>query len=77
MPITEQERQSRMRALQGARAINAIGGGPPPSNYTEQLYARWVNGELTIEEIVDTLTKHSKRIADETEGRSAYHDRLD
>lgn len=66
MPITEQEKQSRLRAIQGAEAINAIGGGPPPSGYDMQLYTQWANGEITHEEMKAALKEHCKRITEET-----------
>ena len=63
MPITEEERQSRMRALKGAGAINAIGGGPI-SDYAKQLSIRWANGEITLEEMKEALLEHHKRKAE-------------
>ena len=64
MPITEQERQRRMRAIQGAEAINAIEGAPI-SDYARQLFARWANGEITHEEMNEALISRHKRIAEE------------
>lgn len=63
MPITEQERQRRIRAIQGSDAINAI-EGVPISDYAKQLSTRWANGEITHEEMVEAVIKHHKSIAD-------------
>ena len=60
-PITEQEKRRRMRAIHGADAINAIEGAPI-SDYAKQLSARWADGEITHEEMVETLIKRHTRV---------------
>lgn len=60
-PITEQEKHRRMRAVRGADAINAIEGAPI-SDYAKQLSARWADGEITHEEMVETLIKRHTRV---------------
>lgn len=62
-PISEQERQHRMRAVRGADAINAIEGAPI-SDYARQLSTRWANGEITHGEMIKALVKRHTRLAE-------------
>ena len=57
--MLDTEKEKRQRAEKTAYAINSI-EGVPVSEETKRLYARWVNGELTIEQIKAELFKKYK-----------------
>ena len=57
--MLDTEKEKRKRAEKIAYAINSI-EGVPVSEETKRLSARWVNGELTIEQIKAELVKKYK-----------------
>lgn len=57
--MLDTEKEKRQRAEKIAYAINSI-EGVPVSEETKRLSARWVNGELTIEQIKAELFKKYK-----------------
>lgn len=63
-PITPEERARRQKNADGARANVGLEGFKP-SAATEELARRYINGEITLEELVDV--RHEKVGADRPE----------
>lgn len=54
--------QKRKRAMKVASAIGSI-EGVPVSEKTKQLFQKWVNGELSEEQVVALLKRKYKKVA--------------
>lgn len=48
--MLDKDKEKRIRAVKIAMAINSIEGVPLPNEF-KQISARWVNGEITSEEM--------------------------
>ena len=53
------EREDRRKRLNDALAINSLGGSEP-TEFAKELFEKYVNGEITVEEAVNILTKKHK-----------------
>lgn len=63
-PITPEERARRQRNVDGARANVGLEGFKPDAA-TEERARRYINGEITLEELVDV--RHERVGADRPE----------
>ncbi|HZR37054.1 MAG TPA: antitoxin VbhA family protein [Nevskia sp.] len=61
--LDARERQARRDALAKAGRSCEIEGLPPPSEMALALYERWIDGELTGDEVAALLTAHYTRQA--------------
>ncbi len=62
--MDQQLRNRRLAAAKAADAINAIEGAPV-SDYVRSLSDRWVNGEITGDEMRSALLAYYRQMASE------------
>lgn len=55
--LSPEEYAKRLEAVRYARATNAL-EGTKPSQLVQDLQARWVEGEITIEEAIEAAVRH-------------------
>jgi hypothetical protein len=68
MPVLDaQERQARRDALAAAGRSCEIEGLPPPSEMALALYERWIDGELTGDQVAAQLVAYHRGLAQAAE----------
>lgn len=60
--MSPQDKKKRERAMKIAFAIGSI-EGVPVSDKTKQLYLKWVNGELTQEQVLNALDQKHRKVS--------------
>jgi len=64
MPVLDvRERAARRGALAAAGRSCDIEGLPPPSEFALALYERWIDGELTGDQVAQRLVEYHRGLA--------------
>ncbi len=56
--ITPEERAKRVEAVRYARGTMGLVEGYKPSSFSRELQARWIDGEITIDEAISEARRH-------------------
>ena len=68
MPVLDaRERAARRDALAAAGRSCEIEGLPPPTEFAQALYERWIDGELTGDQVAAQLVAYHRGLAQASE----------